>query len=103
MEDLQIISHQISELKEQIATQAIYAKEFLTAPEAAEFLGISIHQLYKYSSQHVLPYYKPQNKLLYFKRSELVDFIEVARIRSQTEIETGADKFLQQKPNLKKL
>lgn len=93
MEDLQVISHQISELKEKIATQAIYTKEFLNAKEAAVFLGISIHQLYKYSSQHILPCYKPQNKLLYFKRSELIDFISAARIKSQEEIDNKSNKF----------
>lgn len=86
----QIIIDSLNEIKQQLATSH---KEFLTASEAAEFLGISIHQLYKYSSQNILPHYKPQNKLLYFKKIELIQFIEAARIKSQEEIDNKSNKF----------
>ena len=87
----QIIIDSLNEIKQQFAASS---KEFLNVKEAADFLGISIHQIYKYSSQKILPHYKPQNKVLYFKRSELIDFISAGRIKSQAEVEAAADKFL---------
>lgn len=74
--------------------QAVPQKEFLSTKEAASFLGVSIHQLYKYSSNNIIPFYKPQNKILYFRRTELIDFIIAGRVKTQAEIEQEADEYI---------
>lgn len=50
-------------------------KVFLSSREAAEFLDISIHQLYKFSSQGIIPSYSPTGGKIYFSRSDLEDWV----------------------------
>jgi excisionase family DNA binding protein len=48
----------------------------LTTEEAAKFLGISMSQLYKLTSSGVIPHHKPQGKLMYFFKEDLIAFIK---------------------------
>ena len=51
----------------------VYAsKEVLNLEEAAMFLGISKSSLYKMTHNQVIPYFKPNNKMVYFEKSELL-------------------------------
>lgn len=53
--------------------ESIYvAKEMLTLPEAALYLGISMSQIYKMTSSLSIPHYKPRGKMVYFDKKELV-------------------------------
>lgn len=47
-------------------------KEILTAEETADFLGISKNYLYKLTHRHEIPYYRPNGKLIYFERADLM-------------------------------
>lgn len=47
----------------------------LTFQEAAEYLGISKSTLYKKTAKKKIPFYKNQGKLIYFKKSELNDWV----------------------------
>lgn len=51
---------------------------FLNAKEASAFLGISMANLYKLTSIKAIPFYKPTKKL-YFKKSELMDYINKSK------------------------
>lgn len=66
------------------------AKEILTLEEAAIFLGISKSCLYKMTHNQVVPFYKPNNKLVYFERSELMKWIRSCRVASNEDIENEA-------------
>ena len=67
-------------------------RPFLTIDEASEYLGISKNTLYAYTSRGILPFYKLQNRKIYFKIEELDDFIlsKKNRIKSNQEIEEQA-------------
>ena len=51
----------------------VYAsKEVLNLEEAAMFLGISKSSLYKMTHNQVIPYFKPNNKMVYFETLPLL-------------------------------
>ena len=47
-------------------------KEVLTLEEAALFMGISRSTLYKMTHSSAIPFYRPNGKLIYFEKSELL-------------------------------
>ena len=51
-------------------------KKFLTVKEAARELGLSISTLYKMVQENEIPFYKPNGKILYFKKKELENWVE---------------------------
>ncbi len=55
---------------------------FITANEAAKYLGCSAANIYKLTSNCEIPYYKPNGKKLYFKKNELDEWIEKSRVPS---------------------
>lgn len=50
-------------------------KQFLSPLEAASFLGISINYLYQLNSKGIIPYYRPNNGKVYYKKQDLEDWI----------------------------
>jgi excisionase family DNA binding protein len=63
------------------------AKEVLTLEEAAVFMGISRSTLYKMTHNNVIPFYRPNGKLIYFEKSELLAWMRKNRIISQEEVD----------------
>lgn len=57
--------------------EEIYAmsKEALTFKQATQFLRISASQLYKLTCKRIIPAFKPGGKILYFKRSDLENWM----------------------------
>ena len=45
--------------------------EPLTLIEAAAYLKVSVHTMHKWTSRGTIPSYKPNGRVLYFKREEL--------------------------------
>jgi excisionase family DNA binding protein len=66
-----------------------FQKPYISLEEASEYLSLKKSTLYSYTSKNVLPYYKIRRKIL-FKVSELNEFIENNRVKSNAEIETEA-------------
>lgn len=58
----------------------------LNVREAARFLGDAVATLYGRTSKNEIPFYK-RGKKVYFKKSELVAWIEQGRVKSQKEIQ----------------
>ena len=71
--------------------------EYLTAKEAAAFIGVSINYFYKLTSQHKLPMYNPTGRKLLFKRSELDAWVMAARVSTDEELARQAELKLIQK------
>lgn len=71
------------------------AKQILTLEEAAAFIGVSRSQLYKLTHLHVIPYYKPSGKLVYFEKSELLSWIRQNPVKSQKQIDDEAQTVIQ--------
>jgi excisionase family DNA binding protein len=70
---------------------AVGEKEYLTAKEAAEFIGATINYFYKLTCAHTLPMYSPTGRKLLFKRSELVAWIENSRVSTDAELAADAE------------
>jgi len=63
-------------------------KKAFNIDEAAAFLNLSKNYIYKLVSQKRIPYYKPMAGRLFFKPSELEDFI--FRNRQNADYETAS-------------
>jgi len=59
---------------------AVIEDKYLTAKEAAHYIGASINYFYKLTSSHKLPMYNPTGRKLLFKKSELDSWVMSARI-----------------------
>lgn len=70
-------------------------KEVLTLEEAAVYMGISRSTLYKMTHKNVLPFYRPNGKLIYFEKSELLEWMRKNRVLSNEEISENAHSLLQ--------
>ena len=70
------------------------AKEVLNLEEAAVFLGISKSSLYKMTHNQVVPFYKPNNKMVYFEKTELLKWLRQNPVASQTQISEEAQAYL---------
>ena len=71
---------------------AIESKEenFLSPQEAADFLGDALPTLYGRTSKNEIPFYK-RGKKLYFKKSELIEWIEAGKCRTIDELIKARD------------
>lgn len=84
----------IEEIKEQLDRIENYAqiasKSVLNINEAAFILGMQPRTVRKMVLQHTVPVYKPNRSVLYFKKSDLEDWMLSNRIASSEEIESKA-------------
>jgi len=71
------------------------AKEVLTLEEAAIFMGISRSTLYKMTHSNAIPFYRPNGKLIYFEKTELLAWMRKSRVSSNEEISANAQALLQ--------
>jgi len=70
---------------------AVESKDFLTAKEAANYIGASLNYFYKLTSANKLPMYNPTGRRLLFKRSELRAWVESFRVSSRAELAEKAE------------
>ena len=61
-------------------------KAMMNSDEACAFLGIQLSTLYKHTSLGNIAYYKPNGKLIMFKRQDLLTWLEAHRISSNSEL-----------------
>ncbi|QSS97818.1 helix-turn-helix domain-containing protein [Psychroflexus sp. ALD_RP9] len=67
-----------------------FSKKVLTFKEACLYSGISESSMYKHTHNRTVPFYKPNGKLIYFKRSELENWMLQNRHSTVAELETEA-------------
>lgn len=77
----------IQELEEKINSLSLSTKEILNFEEAVTYLQVSRSYLYKLTSSAEIPHYKPSGKLIYFKKSELENWILKSKIQTKQEEE----------------
>lgn len=58
----------------------IPAKETLTLEEAAVFLGMKRSTLYKMTHEHTIPFYRPNGKMIYFEKADILAWIRQNRV-----------------------
>lgn len=84
------IETRVAELEKQV----FYTKNVLSFEEASRFLNLSKSYLYKLTSGNLIPHYKPQGKMLYFERAELEAWLRRNPVKTQTQIEAEAQKYV---------
>lgn len=75
------------------------AKTILTLEEVAKYTNYSKSYIYKLTSKREIPCYKPNGKQLYFKRTEIDEWLLTNRKMTNKEIESevATKSVLQQK------
>lgn len=71
----------------------IGAKDVFTVKEAAIYLGVSADRVYHLVSAKEIPCYKKNAKSVYFKKSELEDWMLQNRQMSNDEAEAIAERY----------
>ncbi len=69
-------------------------KEVLTVEEFAAYTGIATNYVYQLTHEKRIPYYKPEGKKIYFKRSEVENWLLRNRHKTNSEIESDAVTYL---------
>jgi len=68
-------------------------KKWVTFEEACDYLHYSKSHLYKFTMLREIPFYKPNNRRIYFLQEDLDNWIEKSRISSRAEIITDAERY----------
>lgn len=67
--------------------------EFLTIVQASELLNLAKPTIYTLTCKHEIPFIK-KGKKLYFKKSDLIEWLNTGRKLTKSEIEKEADDYL---------
>jgi excisionase family DNA binding protein len=70
--------------------------ELFNIKEAADFLSLKVPTLYQKVSRREIPFLK-RSKRLYFKRENLIEYLEKGRVKSVSEIQEEAENFFKKK------
>ena len=68
-------------------------KNVLTFSDACEFCGLSKSYMYRLTSTRQIPHFKPRQKLIYFERAELENWLLQNRVTTIAESEAKAVEF----------
>lgn len=77
-----------------LENQKIQQKTYLTFQEALAYLNVSKSFLYKLTSGNSITFLKPRGKLIYFRRSDLEDWISQNEIKSFKTSEEETNNYL---------
>lgn len=91
---MEIIIQKLNELELIIKRQPNLSKEVLTLEEAAEYLQLSKSCLYKMTSNKEISHYVPGGKKIYFRRSELDDWVFNSKVSSVNELDFEAESYI---------
>jgi len=84
----------LERIEQLLSSHNLLAKEILTFDEARQYLGISASTLYKKTSANTITHYSPNNKLIFFKRIDLNEWLLRNRKASIEEIGQKADAYV---------
>lgn len=88
---------ELNELKEQLQRIERYsllaAKNVLTLDDVSLLTGLSKSWLYKATCNHLIPFYKPNGKQVYFDRCEIESWMKQNRVSSKAEISQMAANY----------
>lgn len=91
---MELVQKEIEQIKKFIKEQNILRKEMLTLEEATFYLGQSKSSIYKLTSKREIPFYSPGGKKLYFKRTELDEWVFRSKIIPIDEVESDVENYL---------
>ena len=87
------LQRQIEELQKRMeAVEDILdnTKEVLTVEEASRFMDIARSSLYKMTSDRSIPFYRPNGKMIYFEKADILAWIRQNRVVA-TKKDDGTD------------
>lgn len=87
MSQEELILYKLNQIAEKLDEQNLLQKTVLNFNEACSYLDISPSHLYKLTSTRQIPHFCPQGKKLYFKRTELDEWLQRNRQSTSEEIE----------------
>lgn len=91
---MDILLERLEKIERLLESQNLLQKEVLNINESALYLELSTSHLYRLTSTNCIPYYKPNGKKLYFKRTELDQWLLRNRVTTKEEIETQSANYL---------
>ena len=91
MNDAEAIRSRLDKIEKLIL---IGSKEVLTLEECALFTNLSESYLYNLTSQKKIRYYKPRGGKIYFKKSEVQDWLLKGQKLTGEEIEAQAEVYI---------
>lgn len=78
---------------EKLNTKSNSDDDFMNTEQVAGFVGLSKATIYGLTHQHKIPFFKVGNRL-YFKKSEIVNWITSTKVNTQQEIEQMANEYI---------
>jgi predicted DNA-binding transcriptional regulator AlpA len=82
------------ELERLIKNQGLFQKEVLTFNEGCDYCGFMPSHMYKLTSLDTIPHYKPNGKMIFFRRSELDAWLLRNRNTTKEEMQQEATTYL---------
>lgn len=94
MDENQTVMEKLNSIEGILIKQSLSQQEVLTLAQACDYLGVSRSYVYKLTCNKQIPHYCPSGKKIYFKRSELEEWLLQNKQTSATEIEKEAADYL---------
>ena len=91
------ILKRLEKIEQLLNNQGLYQKEVLSFSEGCSYCGFTPSHMYKLTSLNTIPFYKPNGKMVFFRRSELDTWLLRNRSSSKEELEAQAIIFLPKK------
>jgi excisionase family DNA binding protein len=95
---------QLLELLKEVLIESIKLdypnKEILTFKEATAYLSLSKSTLYKMTSKREIPFYNPGGKVIYFKRSELDNWVFSGKVAASDDFDAETERYLNRTPKI---
>ncbi|WP_395051351.1 helix-turn-helix domain-containing protein [Flavobacterium sp.] len=93
LEKLNSIEKAIEKLK----TASNDDEDFMTIEQVSSFVGLTKATIYGLTHERKIPYFKA-GKRLYFKKSDVINWITSTRVKSKQEIEQMANEYIYKHP-----
>lgn len=88
------IVEKLTSIEQLLSKQGLLQKEVLSLGDACEYLNVSASYLYKMTCKNEIPHYVPTGKKIYFRRSELDEWLLRNRQFADSDIQKRAADYL---------
>ena len=89
-----LIMQKLERIESLLEEQVLLKKEVLDFNDACQYLKLSSSHMYKLTSSQSIPHFRPNGKKLYFKRSELNEWLLRNRVDTTAEVEQQAADYI---------
>ncbi len=91
---MEFIQNEIKELKKLLLENNLNTKEIFSVDDVIVYLQISKSYLYKLTSKRQIPFYTPGGKKIYFKRTEIDQWIYDSKVESISETQDDVERYI---------